>query len=50
MNPNYVVVMKQDLDKLLVVRFITPNEEATWFFPIVVVQKKNRKFQICMDF
>jgi hypothetical protein len=25
-------------------------EEATWFPLIVVVPKKNEKFQICMDF
>ncbi len=28
MNPNYVVVVKQDLDKLLIARFITSVEEA----------------------
>jgi hypothetical protein len=25
-------------------------EEATWLSPIVVVSKKNKQFQICMDF
>jgi hypothetical protein len=25
-------------------------EEVTWFSPIVVVPKKNEKFQICVDF
>jgi hypothetical protein len=29
MNPNYVAVVKQDLDKLLTVGFIIPMEEAT---------------------
>ncbi len=43
MNPNYIVVVKQDLDKLLTIGFTTPVEEATWLSPIVVVSKKNRK-------
>jgi hypothetical protein len=30
MNPNYVVVVKHDIDKLLVAKFIQPVEEATW--------------------
>jgi hypothetical protein len=50
MNSNYVVVVKQDLDKLLVVGFITLVEEVTWLSSIVVVPKKNGKLQICMDF
>jgi hypothetical protein len=40
MNPNYTVIVKQDLDKLLTTSFIAPMEEATWFSPIVVVPKK----------
>ncbi len=50
MNSNYDVGVKQDLDKLLVTRFIVPMEEATWLYPITVVLKKNKKLQICMDF
>jgi hypothetical protein len=50
MNSNYVVVVKQDLDKLLVVGFIILVEEVTWLSSIVVVPKKNGKLQICMDF
>jgi hypothetical protein len=44
------MIMKQNSDKLLAAGFITPMEEAIWFSPIVVVLKKNRKFQICVDF
>jgi hypothetical protein len=44
------MVVKQNLDKLLITSCIAPMEEATWLFPIVVVSKKNEKFQICMDF
>jgi hypothetical protein len=50
MNLNYIVIVKQDLDKLLAIGFIVPMEEATWLYPIVVVLKKNGKLQICMDF
>ncbi len=50
MNPNYVVVIKQDIDKLLVVGFIQPIKEATWLSPIVIVPKKNGKLKICVDF
>jgi hypothetical protein len=39
MNPNYVVIVKQDLNKLLATKFITSMEEATWFSSIVVVLK-----------
>jgi hypothetical protein len=49
MNPNYVAVVKQDLDKLLSADFIASVEEADWLSPIVIVLKKN-KFRICMDF
>jgi hypothetical protein len=40
MNPNYVLIIKQDLDKLLNACFITPVEEANWLLPIVVTPKK----------
>ena len=44
MNPNYVVRVKEEIDKLLKVGFIRPVKKATWLSPIVVVPKKNRKF------
>jgi hypothetical protein len=50
LNPNYVVVVKQNIDKLLVIGFIQLVEEATWLSPIVVVLKKNGKLKICVDF
>jgi len=50
LNPNYVVIVKQDIDKLLVASFIKPIEEATWLSPIVVVPKKNGKLRIYVDF
>jgi hypothetical protein len=50
MNPNYVAIKKQDLEKLLAMRFIILVKEATWFSPSVVVPKKNGKLRICVDF
>ncbi len=50
MNPNYVVVLKHDIDKLLVARFIQLVKEATCLSPIMVVPKKNGKLKICVDF
>jgi hypothetical protein len=50
LNPNYIVIVKQDIDKLLVVGFIKLVEEVTWLYPIVVVPKKNGKLKICVDF
>jgi len=50
LNPNYVEVVKHDIDKLLTIGFIQPEEEITWLSPIVVVPKKNGKLKICVDF
>jgi hypothetical protein len=41
MNPNYAMIIKQNLDKLLVTSFIKPMEQAAWLSPIVVLSKKN---------
>jgi len=49
LNPNYAVAIKQDIDKLLVARFIQ-IVKATWLSPIVVVLKKNGKLKFCVDF
>jgi hypothetical protein len=40
MNPNYVVVVKQDLNNLLTTRFVVVMEEVTWLSLIVVVPKE----------
>jgi len=50
LNPNYVIVIKQDIDKLLVAGFIKSIEEATWLSPIVVVPKKNGMLRIYINF
>lgn len=43
MNPNYIAIMKQDLDKLLATGFIAPIEETSWLSSIIVVPKKEWK-------
>jgi hypothetical protein len=50
LNLNYATIIKQDIDKLLVVGFIQFVKEATWLLPIVVVPKKNGKLRISIDF
>jgi hypothetical protein len=50
LNPNYAVIVKHDIDKLLIVGFIKLVEEVTWLSPIVVMPKKNRKLRSCVDF
>ncbi len=49
LNPNYAIIVKQDIDKLLVTGFIKHVEDVTWLSPIVVVPKKNGKLNICVD-
>jgi hypothetical protein len=50
LNPNYVVIVKQDIDKLFAISFIKLVEETTYLSPIVVAPKKNGKLRICVDF
>jgi hypothetical protein len=49
LNPNYAIIVKQNIDKLLANGFIEFIEEATWLSPIVIVPKKNGKLRICID-
>jgi hypothetical protein len=50
MNPNYGTVVKQNINKLLVIGFIQLVEKVTYLSPIVVVPKKNGKLKICVNF
>ncbi len=50
LNPNYVIIVKQNIDKLLTIIFIQFVEEATWLSPIVIIPKKNGKLGMCIDF
>jgi hypothetical protein len=50
LNFNYVTIVKQNIDKLLVASFIKLVEEVIWLSSIVVVPKKYGKLKICVDF
>ena len=50
MNPNYTTRVKEEIEKLLKVRFIRLVKQATWLSPIVVVPRKNGKIQVCVDY
>jgi hypothetical protein len=50
MNPNYVLKVKEDLDKLLDAGFIYPIEITKSLSPLVIVPKKNDKLKICVDY
>ncbi len=50
LNPNYVAIVKCDINKLLATRFIQTIKEATWLSPIVAVLKKIGKLKNCVDF
>jgi len=43
LNSNYVVFVKQNIDKLLAIGFIQPMEEVSWLSPIVIVPRNNGK-------
>jgi len=43
MNVNYVIVVKQNINKLLTTRFVQPIKEATSLSPTMIVLKKNGK-------
>jgi hypothetical protein len=50
LDPNYAIMVEQDIDKLLAVGFIESIEEATWLSPIILVPQKNGKLKICINF
>jgi len=50
LNPNYVTIMKQNIDKLLTKGFTQLVEKATWLSIIVVIPNKNGKLKIYVDF
>jgi hypothetical protein len=50
LNLNYVVIVKQNIDKLFDVGFMKFVEEVTWLSSIMVVPKRNRRLKICLHF
>ncbi len=50
LNPNYVIAIKQNIDKLLTDGFNQFVMEATWLSPIIIILKKNDKLKNYIDF
>ena len=50
MNPTLKDIVKEELQKLLNVNFLYPISDSKWVSPLVVVPKKNGKWQICVDY
>ena len=50
MNLNYIVLMEEEIDKLLRNGFIRPVKRVTWLSPTVVVPKKNGTIRVCDDY
>jgi hypothetical protein len=50
MNLNYAAKVKEKIDKLLKAGFIYPIDRAGWLSPIVIVQKKDEKLRVCVDY
>jgi hypothetical protein len=51
MNPTLKDIVKEEIQKLLNVRFIYPISESMWVSSLVLVPKKvTGKWRICVDF
>ena len=50
MNPNYVTPVKEEINKLLKIRFIKSVKQATWLSLIIFVPKKNEKIHVCVNY
>ena len=43
-------IVKDELQRILMVDFIYPISDSQWVSPLVVVPKKNGKWRICVDY
>ncbi len=50
LNLNYAPIVKQNINKLLVVGFIKSVKEANWLSLIEIIPKKNGKLKIFVNF
>ena len=55
LNPKYLLMVKEEIDRLLEAGFIYPVITSEWVSPIVIVPKKigvdgKVKIQVCQDF
>jgi hypothetical protein len=49
-NPRYIVMVKEELDKLLEVRFIRHVEIIEWVSLVVLVLKRNGNLKVCVNY
>jgi hypothetical protein len=50
MNPNLKEIVKEELRKILNVRFIYPISDSGWISMLVIIPKKNGKWRECVDY
>jgi len=50
MRTEWLLKIKEEVTKQLMVRFIKPVHQAKWIANVVLVPKKDRKVRMCMDF
>ena len=50
MNPNLRAIVKEELQNLLNVDLIYLIFDSQWVSPLVIVQKKNGKWSVCIDY
>ena len=50
MHPSLESLVKKELSKLLVAKIIFPIQHTTWVANLVLVRKKLRDIEICIDF
>ncbi len=49
-NPRYIIMVKEELDKLLETRFIRRVETSEWVSPVVLALKKNGKLRVRVNY
>ena len=47
---NYSARVKEEIDNLLKVGFMYLVDKATWISSIVIVPKRNKKFEVCVEY
>ena len=48
-NDTFAKKRREEIDKLLEVKFVYEIEHTEWVSPIVVVPKKNGKIKVCIN-
>lgn len=50
MNPMLKEIVRDELQKLLKVKFVYPISDSQWVSPLAIVPKKNGKWRVCVDY